>query len=330
MNWLGGDALYLRLTHIGIGVICWIVLAVKTADLLRNPGNRGLRSLVGVCLGMSVALTVGLPPIYALIDRLTHVPNLGKLLQHLATIGACCAISVMLVRLENDRPGAGARVRRRIVFAGAVAVAMAVLFLLAPVDVSEPIEFADRYSTAPFIPQYMFLFIAMIALACADIAVSVWRYGRRPRSAAYLRLSGLLVFGAALSGVAYCGFKAFYIVAQFTRSALPMDERFLSTPLALTAVVLGAVGLALPKVGTLLETVSKRLGYLRAYRRLHPLWSRLHAAMPEIALHRPRGREPLAFFDIEYRLYRRVIEISDGMLALGVAGLAQDARPDAA
>ena len=47
-----------------------------------------------------------------------------------------------------------------------------------------------------------------------------------------------------------------------------------------------------------------------AYRRLRPLWQAVRAAVPEIAL--PPG--PSA--DIGYRLYRRVIEIRDGQLAL--------------
>ncbi|WP_327586871.1 DUF6545 domain-containing protein [Nonomuraea sp. NBC_00507] len=71
-----------------------------------------------------------------------------------------------------------------------------------------------------------------------------------------------------------------------------------------------------------------RLGRLRAYRRLRPLWTDLYAAMPEIALHPPLGRELPAILDIDYLLYRRMIEISDGMLALGIAGLPRQVQPD--
>ncbi|WP_327586872.1 hypothetical protein OHA25_07600 [Nonomuraea sp. NBC_00507] len=85
---------------------------------------------------------------------------------------------------------------------------MTALFFLAPVDVSEPIRFADRYSTAAFVPQYMLLFIAMIALACADIAMSTWRHGRRHGGNVRLRLSVRLVSAAAVFGFAYCLFKA--------------------------------------------------------------------------------------------------------------------------
>ncbi len=50
----------------------------------------------------------------------------------------------------------------------------------------------------------------------------------------------------------------------------------------------------------------------RSYRRLRPLWQAIHAAVPEIVL--PPG--PSADPRVGYRLYRRVIEIRDGQLAL--------------
>ncbi|SEF94371.1 hypothetical protein SAMN05444920_1011078 [Nonomuraea solani] len=322
----------LRLLHIGIAAICWVVFVVKAADLVRRPRHPGLRSLVVICLGLSVALTVGIPPVYAAFDRLTDVPNAAKLIQHLATLTAAGAISVMLVGpdiarardRDRDRPGARARgrgrarARRRIVLGCGAATAMTVLFALAPVDVSEPILFADRYSTAAFIPQYMLVFVAMTTLACVDIALSTWRYGRHTASGA-LRLSVRLVSAAALFGIAYCLYKALYVAGRLLGHTPADGENAVSTPLALTAVILGATGLALPKLGAAAETARKRLACLRAYRRLRPLWSDLHAAMPEIALHRPRTREPLAILDIEYRLYRRVIEINDGLLALDIA-----------
>ncbi|GAA3646529.1 hypothetical protein GCM10022224_006680 [Nonomuraea antimicrobica] len=188
--------------------------------------------------------------------------------------------------------------------------------------------FAERYSAAPFIPAYMSLFLAVIALACADIAVSTWRHGRRARQGAtpYLRVSVRLVSAAAFSGVVYCLFKGLYVAVRFFGTSPSIGENTVSTPLALTSVILGAPGLALPKAGTAIAAFRRRLGFLRAYRRLYPLWSDLRAATPEIALHRPRGWEPFAILDIEYRLYRRVIEINDGMLAQGIAD--QPAGPD--
>jgi hypothetical protein len=55
-----------------------------------------------------------------------------------------------------------------------------------------------------------------------------------------------------------------------------------------------------------------RVRAYRAYRRIEPLWAALRAAVPGIAL--DPGRELAA--GAEFALYRRVIEIRDGHLAL--------------
>jgi len=54
----------------------------------------------------------------------------------------------------------------------------------------------------------------------------------------------------------------------------------------------------------------------RRHRQLHPLWNALYRAMPEIALNPPNRPERIFGFravDARRRLYRRVIEINDGL-----------------
>ncbi|MBB4950240.1 hypothetical protein F4556_005775 [Kitasatospora gansuensis] len=54
-----------------------------------------------------------------------------------------------------------------------------------------------------------------------------------------------------------------------------------------------------------------------AYWRIGPLWTALHRAVPEIALSTPTTRLRPAFpRGAEFALYRRIIEIHDGRLAL--------------
>jgi hypothetical protein len=58
----------------------------------------------------------------------------------------------------------------------------------------------------------------------------------------------------------------------------------------------------------------------RNLRRLYPLWAALYAATPGIALDPPSSRmiDRFRLRDVQLRLYRRVIEIRDGRLALAV------------
>lgn len=59
-------------------------------------------------------------------------------------------------------------------------------------------------------------------------------------------------------------------------------------------------------------TFSTYLRQVRAYRQLQPLWQAVYEAMPEIAL----PPDPLNDASLSFKLYRRVIEIRDGELAL--------------
>src|SRR6185312_14606632 len=71
-----------------------------------------------------------------------------------------------------------------------------------------------------------------------------------------------------------------------------------------------AVGAAMPAWAKYLaRDPSSLVRARRAYRQLEPLWSALRAAAPEIALEQ-RTR------NAEVRLYRRVIEIRDGILTV--------------
>lgn len=65
-------------------------------------------------------------------------------------------------------------------------------------------------------------------------------------------------------------------------------------------------------------TGGRSLPTYRSLRRLYPLWMALYRATPEIALLPPPSRlaDVLTLRDPTFRLYRRVIEIQDGRLAL--------------
>lgn len=100
---------------------------------------------------------------------------------------------------------------------------------------------------------------------------------------------------------------------------------FVSRPVAVTrglaavAVGLAVSGATLPTWGPRagLPALYRWAGRYRAYRRLAPLWLDLYRAYPQIALLPPsRVAERLPLRDLDFRLYRRVVEIRDGCLAL--------------
>ncbi|MFJ3792820.1 MAB_1171c family putative transporter [Kitasatospora sp. NPDC090091] len=85
----------------------------------------------------------------------------------------------------------------------------------------------------------------------------------------------------------------------------------------------GAVCVTLGFAGATASAWADRAGRARArrdHRRLGPLWSAMRAALPEIELVPPErlfgGRRGRRRGDVRFALYRRIIEIRDGQLAL--------------
>ncbi len=87
---------------------------------------------------------------------------------------------------------------------------------------------------------------------------------------------------------------------------------------ALLGLVLVAVGSALPGIWRSWRSMRHGLQARRQLDDLYPLWSDLVELAPGIALNavQPRWLDRLHFRDVDIRLYRRIIEIRDGHLAL--------------
>ena len=94
-------------------------------------------------------------------------------------------------------------------------------------------------------------------------------------------------------------------------------------------IVLVAVGGVLP--ATQRWPLVRQAGFYRSLRRLYPLWDGLCQAVPGIALDPvPAWADRLDPRDLRMRLYRRVIEIRDGYMALSpvdVPGIEVPDRP---
>src|SRR6201996_7921013 len=97
--------------------------------------------------------------------------------------------------------------------------------------------------------------------------------------------------------------------------------RFISTARGITRGLFGAL-IVLVAVGSLLPTTRhcpllRRMTLYWSLRRLYPLWAGLCQAVPGIALDPvPVWADRLDPRDLQVRLYRRVIEIRDGYMAL--------------
>lgn len=299
-----------------VAVVGAIALAYKIPALLRDPRSPTRRALVAMLACLVWAPTMNTPAVYLAFDRLVGVPNLARLVAHTGILGFAVSVQILLLHWTVPQP-ARWRTWMRLASVAVAATAMMVLFILAPVDEST-VEFTVRYGDAPYIDQYMMVYLGYFAVALVDIMRLSWRYARLT-SRPFLRLGLRLVTVGAALAVAYCVEKAGYVAARrFGVELFPaaVQESF-SSILAVPGALLMLVGFTIPSWGPRVAAMPTSLRRYRTYRRLGPLWRLLHRATPEIALDPAAGRSTLAELrDLEYRLVRRVVEIRDGWLAL--------------
>jgi hypothetical protein len=152
-----------------------------------------------------------------------------------------------------------------------------------------------------------------------------------------LRLGTQLMLAAACVGILWAAWTADDIADVLRSSAQSGTEDTVSNTLGAVCASLVVAGATVTRWG---EALAAPLRWYRAYRTyaaLGPLWKALHAQIPEIALAERPGRFGAALpSDLAFALYRRVIEIHDGRLALrpytptkaAVAALIRAARTD--
>jgi hypothetical protein len=288
-------------------------------SLLRIPAARRSAPQRTLCLSLAAfaaALTLNLPTVYVAFDRAVGVPNLADLGEHVCGVWGVAGI-LRLARQVTAAAPVG-RAWHELAMPGLATVALTVLFVLAPIPAEAP-SFTTAYGHLPEITAYWIVTIAYFGITLAALARLSLRYAGRVRRPS-LRI-GLQVLGAGVAlGVAYSLSKLAELVAAQLPHADAAQHVAATTGHILLAVgaLTMSVGLLIPALGPRLRAVERAARAYVALRRLRPLWETLWQANPDILLDPPpaRWRDLLVFGQLESRLYRRVIEIEDGLLAL--------------
>lgn len=308
-----------ELLDVGPALLAWTAVAYKLPALRRSPHDPALRAYWLTLLFLAIALTVLLPPVYLAIDRLAGFPNLARLLGHSSVLVTSWAVQAFLLHLNFPGGAARGKIRRLgWALAGALAL-MTALFVLAPVE-EEALEFMTRYANAPFILEYWAVFLSYLGLALVNQVRLSWRYASLADRVA-LRLGLRLAAVGGVFGLGYVAHEGLYVVVRRLGLDYPLGDKDMVT----RVLIAGATGLMV--IGSTMPAWGPRVGVAalwrwvrryRAYRRLYRLWLALYRSNPDIALIPPPAglADALAVRDLGFRLYRQVIEIRDGRLAL--------------
>jgi hypothetical protein len=256
-------------------------------------------------------------------DRVYH--DLGRLLSNVTTMIAAFAILALLITLSLPLPDARPRIRLRLL-ALAGCVAGMILTFAAASPLPETLgDFGGLYAARPELLGYITLFMAFLGTALAELLILAWRYARLARGHWWLRAGLLLMCTGSVLGLIYIAEKAVYVFTQATHLPPPFSSdqgcQSLLTPpqcafsitLPITAVFLAATGATLPVWGPALAAPFRYYRTGRTLQSLRPLWEDITMAFPQVVLDE---RGDGSRWGPAFRLYRRVIEIDDGLLLL--------------
>ena len=299
------------------GLLGWIAFAYKLNRLRKDWSNPALRAICAAFGFCALGFTLVTGVIFRPIDAFLGIPNLTKLFVH----GSMVLYSAYVLRLLAfwRYSDTGARMRARVpLMLGSLAVgAMATLILLAPIHGAYTIHFWKSFAGQGYMFWYLTIFLVSFSVALLAIGRHSWRYGNDAAHSPWLRRGLHVTAIGAYITLGYCLCRGTYLFALqvHVRIQSLVD---LAQPFASLGETLCFVGLTMPSWGPRLTSLRMRRDQLRAHRSLYPLWSALYQAFPAIVLHPPTGPgyDQGAAGDLDYRLYRRMIEIRDGLLVL--------------
>ncbi|MBA0126098.1 hypothetical protein H0B56_11155 [Haloechinothrix sp. YIM 98757] len=293
----------------------WVAAGYKLSATrkLRDP------TVAAVCVTlalMGMVFTASIPPLRVWLDHQLTSVNLGVLLTLLCVVAFSTSAQVMLLLWTNTPENARGAVRNRLIALAGVVVLITVLYLGAHPG---PHDHSFSRSSAGSLGYAACLLIYLAALGIAMLAIARlgWRYARltgRPLVAHGLRLAAA---GATLV-LAYCVYRLGTLVGSWLGSDMARLET-LSRFIAGNGALLIMLGLTLPSWGPLFVHGFDHLRRYARYQRLHPLWLSIVAERhPELVLDRSTARALRRFApgELDFRVYRRIIELFDARLAL--------------
>ncbi|WP_394621445.1 MAB_1171c family putative transporter [Lentzea sp. JNUCC 0626] len=297
----------LRAFHILVVVLLWACTAYRVMLLVRRPSRSfGNAAVCLALLFLALGFTIGLPPLYLRIPLFAEGASLVRIVQHGLIVISLFWLNVFVAH-SGSRSKAG--IVARAVTAAVALGSMIVLFWLAnPGDDAE--DFVGAYADMPFVTEYLLVYLGYMAFVLVD----VYRLTRQFAGSAPdgpMRFALRLWSLSSLIGFAYAAHKAAYALMSRLGVQLPWWEGAVSTSLGGTVLVFFVVGLTSYVWGPRIVRATQLRQQRRRYRELLPLWRACYDVMPEIALVPPGERVP-----IDLRVYRCVIEILDGRLAL--------------
>lgn len=292
--------------------VCWAAFLYRVRDLRMRQRDPALLALLVAFAVKGTEFLLATPRIAAAVDERTGIPNLGALCIHLfGGVAFAAAVLVALVYWVSDPAGVWARVRWRLAVTALVMMTMFSLWVAAGVGTERRsphylVENAHR----PLVAIYGLLYVATLLVTLGEITRICLRYAPSAGSQWVRRGLRTTAVGALIYSVTVWS-RGFSMIAVHL-GLNPLKWEVLTPAAVGIGIPLIVAGLTMPSWGPQVSGLYRSLNNYHTYRTLYPLWRDLYEASPGIALHPPTR----SMTHMNYCLYRRVIEIRDGLLAL--------------
>ncbi|PXY16600.1 DUF6545 domain-containing protein [Prauserella muralis] len=294
------------LLFLTVGAATLLLGAARLLQALRHGRPRGV-GIAGVAFGGAL---LTLAPLVQQLESQLY-PSLGRLVSNLFTLTAAYGLLVTASDLAAEQPSHTRRCARFLSWLAAETV-LVVCFFATP-DLPQGLGlFGHLYRTEPTMLAYIATFTVYFTVAVADAT--------RVTVAALPPARGPLRKGMVTLLVA-CGLFAVYVIGKTalivnslvtTDTAEPFCRHLLDGPACLATVTAPILAVFTGVLALVLSTAGLNLAARRAIRDLTPL----HQAIVERV---PTVRRDLRATTTRDRLVRAVVEIDDGLLALGIS-----------
>jgi hypothetical protein len=295
-----------------LSALCWAAFFYECHGLRSGRRDPALFALLAAFSSKGAAFALATPAVALAVDRQLGISDIAALAIHLlGGMAFSAAVHVVLLFWAHTPEQAWPKARWRLTIT--VIMMLAMLSLWAMASSGSPgrsTHYLLQNVHRPVVAAYSLIYVGALLVALAGIARMCWRYAEVAGQPWLRRGLRLTAVGAVVYSVNFVNRASAVVGVQF--DLRPLEWELLTVLGAGIGIPLIVGGLTMPSWGPLLSTLNIWWNNYRTYRSLAPLWLAMHQELPEIVLHSPAS----TLSNLNYRLYRRTIEIRDGQIAL--------------
>ncbi|WP_185832612.1 MAB_1171c family putative transporter [Streptomyces sp. WAC 04229] len=279
-----------------------------------RPGRRepGLFALLTALFLKGLAFALATPAVSLAVDEQLGISDVTALAIHVfGGVAFSAVVLVVLLFWAHPPEQAWPKARWRIGTTVIMMLAMLVLWITASSgSEARSTHYLLQNVHRPVVAAYSLIYVGFLLVALVEIARLCWKYAEVAGEPWLRRGLRLTAVGAAIYSVNFINRTSAIVSVHLDLH--PLEWEWVTVLGAGIGIPLIVGGLTMPSWGPRLSTQRMWWNSYRTYRSLSPLWRAMHQELPEIVLHSPASISA----NLNYRLYRRAIEIRDGQIAL--------------